>query len=72
MELTAAGLSGTFTRFPFHPRLRHPEAQTEQNIANITIFLFLFLFLQQKVSISDHTSHEDNAAESRQEIYAGL
>lgn len=38
MELTAAGLSGTFTRFPFHP-LPCIEDKAEQNIANIMSFL---------------------------------
>ena len=36
-ELTAAGLSGTFTRFPFHPQHRDAEqtALAEQNVAKL-------------------------------------
>lgn len=57
MELTAAGLFGTFTRFPFHPLLRIENA--EQNVdkdriikevsvnnkTNITVLTVIFLTL---------------------------
>ncbi len=50
MELTAAGLSGTFTRFPFHP-LPCIEDKAEQNIANIMSFLgYLMKCIKKGVS----------------------
>ena len=42
MKLTAAGLFGTFTRFPFHPILRIEDAEQnwdkDKNIIEISSF----------------------------------
>ena len=47
-ELTAAGLFGTFTRFPFHPT--PCNTATEQNLGKSTIKV---LMLQEEVTYFD-------------------
>ncbi len=49
-ELTAAGLSGTFTRFPFHPQVRAKEPGRNKTATKIGILFGLSY-------ISDNFSH---------------